>query len=225
MGAPGQTLPNLRAELGKLLDAGLPHLSTYTLTVEAGTPLARLIATERATAPDEGLQTEMLLALPDLVAPWGLRRYEVSNLARPGHECQHNLACWRGQSYVALGAAGHGFVRGISSEPVGWRWANLGDPDAWQRAVEQGEGAVAWRESISAAMHLDERVLTGLRLAEGLDLGQLRADLPEGGCDELRVRAEAAIASGAPLELIDGRLRVTEAGLRCLDSLIVDLLA
>ena len=226
LGGPGQTMAHLRDELSELLDAGLPHLSTYTLTVEAGTPLAYQVAAGRAAAPDEGIQTEMLLALPELVAPWGLGRYEVSNLARPGHECRHNLACWRGEPYVALGAAGHGFVRrSDGGEPVGWRWANVADSGAYLRAMEEDTDGVQWREPISAAMHLDERVLTGLRLAEGLDLDRLRADLPAPLCDDLLARIAAAIAAGAPLVHEAGRLRLGPDGLRRLDGLIVDLLA
>lgn len=226
LGGPGQTMADLRGELKELLDAGLPHLSTYTLTVEAGTPLAQQVAAGRAPAPDEGIQTDMLLALPDLVAPWGLARYEVSNLARPGHESRHNLACWRGEPYVALGAAGHGFIRSRpGGEPIGWRWANVAHAGDYQRAMASGQDGVQWREPISAAMHLDERVLTGLRLTEGLDLSRLRADLPEALCDDLLARIAAALAADAPLVHDGDRLRVAAGGLRRLDGLIVDLLA
>ncbi len=225
LGAPGQTVAHLADELNELLDYGLPHLSAYTLTVEPGTPLSRQVANGRARAPNEGLQTEMLMAMERLVAPWGLRRYEVSNLAQPGHESRHNLACWRGQPYVGLGTAAHGFARLARGSAIGWRWGNLADANGWQRAIGSGAAAEAFVEVIDPEMHLDERVLTGLRLAEGLDLESLRADLPADLCQRLESRAAELIAAGEPLELVGGRLHCRPSALPRLDGLIVSLLA
>ncbi len=225
LGAHGQSMNHLSDELTELLDLGLPHLSTYTLTVESGTPLAKLVAKGRAAAPDDGLQVHMLEALPELVAPWRLARYEVSNLARTGHESRHNLACWRGEPYVGLGAAAHGFARLATGPEVGWRWGNLREAGPWQAAMANDAPAEAFVEVINAPMHLDERMLTGLRLSEGVDLGALRAELPTALCQGLEARARTLIAKGQPLELDDDHLRCTPEGLRHLDSLVVNLLA
>jgi oxygen-independent coproporphyrinogen-3 oxidase len=222
-GLPGQRVAEAAADVSALLALGLPHLSAYALTLEAATPLAGAIADGREIPPDEAVAAAVFSALPEWLAQAGLQRYEVSNHARPGHECRHNLAIWSGSFYIGLGAGAHGFLPDPEGG-AGVRYANLGDPAAWLTAVARGEPGEALRERVSGRAHLDERVLTGLRLAEGLDLGLLAADLGPEPVARLRLRAAAAIAEGLPLVIGSDRLRVRRSGFRWLDAVILELL-
>lgn len=219
-GVPGQTLADLRADLTQILDRGLPHLSAYALTVEPGTPLARQVQKSQVPAPDEALQTRMLDWLPDATAPWGLRRYEVSNYAKPGDESRHNLAYWTGKHYLAVGVGAHGFVPHAGH--VGRRYGNTRKHDAWLRASESDTVAEDLNELISPAQHLDERLLTGMRLAVGVDLSALERDLGSPAAAQVIARSKAGRDRG-DLWMNDGHLGVEPAALRRLDSLVAEL--
>ena len=132
-GVPGQTLLDLRTDVAGILDYGLSHLSAYSLTVESGTPLAAQVKRGLVARPDDDLQATMLDALPGMLAPYGLARYEVSNYARPGHPSRHNLAYWTGRYYLAVGVGAHGFL----PEPgaVGLRYGNSRKHERWMAAL------------------------------------------------------------------------------------------
>ena len=222
-GGPGQTLEDLERDVNGVLDYGLPHLSAYSLTVEPGTPLARLVAAGQVQPPDESLQVDMLEAIPAWTARHGLQRYEVSNHARPDHESRHNLAYWQGAHYLGLGVGAHGFLPHRDGV-AGVRYGNVRQTGAWLAQLENDRLGEAMREPISAAMHLDERVLTGLRLEQGLDVRDLRGIVASSDCDDLLRRAHLLCNRGEPLAIEDERIRVTTAGVRRLDGLILDLL-
>ena len=241
-GGPGQTLADLEADLVAILALGLPHLSAYGLTIEPGTPLAERIARGLAVPPDEALQSEMLARVPEVAARYGLARYEVSNFAQPGHQSRHNLVYWRGGSYLALGVSAHGFVAPAHPGDHGERWGNLRDNDAWLAAIEAGDEPVALRERIEPTDHVDELLLTGLRLAEGVDLDHMAARVGPQLRDNVVELARRAIARRAPLRLDDlhgepidpaataapgqpaRRLVVLDRGIQWLDAVILDLL-
>ncbi len=219
-GVPGQTLLDLRADVAGILAYGLSHLSAYSLTVEAGTPLAAQVRRGQALRPDDDLQATMLDALPGLLAPFGLARYEVSNYARPGHASRHNLAYWTGRYYLAVGVGAHGFVPQPGA--LGLRYGNSRKHEAWQRALAQQQLSEDLRETIDAGQHQDERLLTGLRLTAGLDLAAFAVDLGDARRQALQLRAQPAIGRG-DLWLHDEHLGVVPHALARLDSLIAEL--
>jgi putative oxygen-independent coproporphyrinogen III oxidase len=212
-GAPGQDLA--------LLSYELPHLSAYALTVEPDTPLAKMVARGVAAAPDDDLQATMLAALPGWLAPAGLTRYEVSNFARAGHESRHNLVYWQGGHYLALGVGAHGFLPG-GAHGLGTRYGNTRAIGAWTQAALAGaaEGPLgeALREEITAAAHLDELLLTGLRLRVGLSLATVRARLGSAVADAL---AQTARALAGRVAVADDHVRVVEGAVAGLDGIVV----
>jgi len=108
-GLPGQDQDGFFTDLRRIIDSGARHLSLYALSVEQNTLLATRIARREIGAPDEALQTEILEALPEFLAPFGFRQYEVSNFALPGYECRHNIGYWEYRPYLAVGPGAHGF--------------------------------------------------------------------------------------------------------------------
>lgn len=172
-GAPGQDLQALRDDVAGVTAFGLPHLSAYALTVEEGTPLAVQIARKQTAPPDDDLQADMLQALPGWLAAAGLQHYEVSNFARPGHRARHNMVYWQGGHWLALGVGAHGHVPTPHGDV---RYGNSRHTGTWLKTLAQGALAESQRETIDAATLLVERLLTGLRLREGVDLEALRRD-------------------------------------------------
>lgn len=108
-GFAGQTFAQFEADLERALAARLNHLSVYSLTVESGTPYAALLQRGAMRAPEEELQEQIFRGLPQRLAQAGLRQYEISNYARPGFECRHNLRYWLYEPYLGLGPGAHGF--------------------------------------------------------------------------------------------------------------------
>ena len=219
-GGPGQTMADLEHDLRGLLGHGLPHVSAYALTVEDGTPLARMVQRKLARPPDEDLQTDMLHAVPELLASAGLQRYEVSNFAQQGRQCRHNLAYWRGDHYLAVGVGAHGFLP-TSGGGIGVRTANTRSIPRWLAASAQGRLAEDARELVEAEGHRDELILTGLRLMEGLNLALVERRL---GPTVRAVIEESARRYAGGVLILDGdRLRVASRAWPRLDSEIASL--
>ena len=123
-GAAGESLDDWRTTLERALALDPPHVSAYALTVEAGTPLAD----DPARHPDDDVQADEYELADDLLTAAGLANYEVSNWARPGHECRHNLLYWRQHDYLGFGCAAH-------SHRAGRRWWNVRTPERYIAAV------------------------------------------------------------------------------------------
>jgi putative oxygen-independent coproporphyrinogen III oxidase len=172
-GLPDQTPEDAREQALALADLGLRHLSCYQLTIEPGTQFGE--RKKRGLLPkiDDAMVADSFLAIDEALESRGLRHYEISNYASPGEEARHNLAYWRGDEYVGLGCGAYGMVR---TEQGGRRWRNPIDP---RRYLEwtRGEMSDADIEELPADALLRERIMLGLRIAEGLDLGAAGKDL------------------------------------------------
>jgi putative oxygen-independent coproporphyrinogen III oxidase len=149
-GAAGETADDWRRTLDGVLAFGPPHVSAYALTVEPGTPLAD----DPARAPDDDVQAEAYLAAEQTFTAAGLVNYEISNWARPGHECRHNLLYWSAGEYRGFGCAAH-------SHAGGRRWWNVRTPERYVAAVQAGGRTEAAGEELGGP----ERQLEALQLA------------------------------------------------------------
>ncbi|NEV80758.1 coproporphyrinogen III oxidase, partial [Rhodopseudomonas sp. BR0C11] len=152
-------------------------------------------------------------------AELGLPAYEISNHARPGAECRHNLIYWRGQEYAGIGPGAHGR---LDIGAVRYATATEKRPESWLMRVEAtGHGLIA-DERLTSEGRADEFRLMGLRLAEGIDPQryQLLSGRPLDPSRIALLREEGAIAVDA-----DGRLRVTQEGFPVLDAVVADLAA
>ena len=160
---PGQSLESWRASLRRALELEVPHFSCYSLTIEPGTAFGLRVEKKRmAEVPDDDA-VEFMDAAQQVLENSGLERYEVSNYARAGLECAHNLRTWRGGNYLACGNGAHGHLSGH-------RWWNGREVPPYIEAINGGRWAREGEEFLTARQRLDELVLMGLRLREGLDL-------------------------------------------------------
>lgn len=167
-GAAGESLTDWRHTLERVLELEPPHVSAYALTVEAGTPLAD----DPARHPVDDVQADQYELADELLASAGLANYEVSNWARPGHECRHNLLYWRQQDYRGFGCAAH-------SHRAGRRWWNVRTPERYVAAVRAGRPTEAAGESLDAETQRVEGLQLSLRTRAGVPLDALAgAELP-----------------------------------------------
>ena len=169
---PGQTLPDLEADLRTALDFKPPHLSIYHLTIEPNTAFAR----SPPKVPDEDAAADMLDRITGQCAAAGLQRYEVSAFARPGHRCAHNLNYWQFGDYLGIGAGAHSklsFPHRVVRQ-VRWR-----EPMSYMAQALAGS-AVSNDEEVAREQLAFEFMLNALRLPDGFELARFceRTGLP-----------------------------------------------
>jgi len=216
---PDQTPQMWSDELKLAISEAAEHLSLYQLTIEEGTPFFGLHAAGKLKTPDEALARALYDVTQEVCSAHGLPAYEISNHARLGAECQHNLVYWRGDEYAGIGPGAHGRL-----DIDGGRYATATEkrPEAWLMRVEANGHGVVSDERLNSEERADEFLLMGLRLAEGIDPRRYAA-LSGRALDPGRIailRDEGAIAVEA-----DGRLRVTKDGFPVLDAVVADLAA
>jgi len=216
---PRQTLDSWASELTRALDEAGDHLSLYQLTIEPETPFFGLHAAGKLKVPDEDLARDLYDLTQAVCANAGFPRYEISNHARPGGECRHNLIYWRGQDYAGVGPGAHGRLT-IN----GRRFATATDkrPESWLMRVEATGTGLIVDEKLTAVENADEFLLMGLRLVEGIEPARYTALSGR----ELDPRRVAILREQGAVETTSGgRLRVTQSGFPLLDAVVADLAA
>lgn len=216
---PGQTLDEWQRDLRTAIDLGVEHVSAYALTFEPGTAMTARRDRGEVTPADHDLEAEMFVAAADTLRAHGYERYEISNFARPGAACRHNLAYWRQEQWLAAGPSAAAHVQG-------WRWKNAPNLRAWMDGAHEGSPPVIDLEPPDPARALAERIMTGLRLTEGLDADSLRVPAHGLGCEAALVEAAARMDGAGWLEHASGeRWRLTEAGVLMGDHVAGELMA
>jgi oxygen-independent coproporphyrinogen-3 oxidase len=216
---PDQTPQMWADELTRAIGEAAEHLSLYQLTIEPETPFFGLHAAGKLKTPDESTARALYDVTQEVCARGGLPSYEISNHARPGAECRHNLIYWRGQEYAGIGPGAHGR---LDIDGVRHALATERRPESWLMRVEASGHGVIVDDCLNSGERADEFLLMGLRLAEGIDPRRYAAlagrELDPGRIAMLR--EEGAIAIDG-----DGRLRVTQSGFPVLDAVVADLAA
>jgi oxygen-independent coproporphyrinogen-3 oxidase len=193
-GAAGESLDDWRRTLDEALALEPPHVSAYGLTVEAGTPLAD----DPARHPDDDTQADEYLLADERLAAAGLDWYEISNWARPGHECRHNLLYWSQGDYRGFGCAAH-------SHEAGRRWWNLRTPERYIESVRTGRSTEAAGETLDAPTRAEEAQQLALRTRSGVPAAALPVDELDGLVD---------VHGGRAVLTREGRLLANEVALR-----------
>jgi putative oxygen-independent coproporphyrinogen III oxidase len=216
---PHQTTEAWAAELKRAIAEAAEHLSLYQLTIEPDTPFFGLHKAGKITIPDEDLARDLYDLTQTVCVGAGLPAYEISNHARSGAECRHNLVYWRGHDYAGVGPGAHGRLT-IDGRRVAT--ATERRPEAWLMRVEDSGIGLTVDEKLTPGEAADEYLLMGLRLAEGIDPERYSA-LSGRALSPSRIsilREEGAVETTA-----DGRLRVTQSGFPLLDAVVADLAA
>ena len=216
---PEQTPEAWAAELKRAIAEAGEHLSLYQLTVEADTPFAALHSAGKLNVPGEDAARTLYDTTQTVCAAAGLPAYEISNHARPGAECRHNLVYWRGHEYAGIGPGAHGRLD-IDGERHAIETERR--PEAWLMRVESLGHGVVGDDTLLRSQMADEFLLMGLRLAEGIDPARYER-LAGRKLDPRRIKI---LQQEGAIELTPGgKLRVTLAGFPVLDAVVADLAA
>jgi len=166
-GWTGQTHADLSADLLSLLDSGVPHISTYQLTIEDGTAFAKAESRGQIRAVNSDLSADLYDQVRDTLTASDFNHYEVSNFAKPGHCSRHNLAYWQGLDYVGVGPGAHGRIThdGIRQATIAHK-----APGAYAKTVTQTESGIDSLETLSGPDWAAEYLLMGLRIEDGISL-------------------------------------------------------
>jgi len=214
---PGQSLAAWEAELGQAIGLAAEHLSLYQLTIEPGTAFHPLFARGDLVLPEEELAAEMFELTRAVTAAAGLPAYEISNHARPGAECRHNLTYWRGGDYVGVGPGAHGR---LSQQALRQHRA----PDIWLQRVEAEGHATVETLPLDPSERAEELIMVGLRLAEGLHAGRFKRLTGQDLFAVLDAQGLREMQADGFLTWDGDRLRASERGQQLLNGVLSALL-
>jgi oxygen-independent coproporphyrinogen III oxidase len=211
---PGSTLDSWKCSLDAALALAVPHISAYSLTWEDGTLLSDDLAAGRVVQIDEETDRVMYELAIDAIAADGLKQYEISNFARPGYECRHNLNYWSNGDYLGLGPAAASCRKGV-------RTLNVADLAAYTRAVESARTPVAESEILTPLERACETAVLNLRRRQGIDLVQFKKQT---GFDAMSLFASSIqIHREQGFILCEGgRVFLTQQALAIADSILCD---
>ena len=217
---PGQSLAAWRHELDEALTLAGDHLSLYQLTIEPGTAFATLYRRGELAVPAEEDAAVLFETTQDRVAAHGFPAYEISNHARPGAECRHNLVYWRYQDYVGIGPGAHGR---LTRDDVKYATTQARLPERWLAAVEKAGTGIEEMAVIDRDSAVEEMLMMGLRLTEGVARAWLERAAGQ-NAEALFGDKLAPLVEGGFLTLDSDRLAVTAAGRQRLNAVLAALL-
>jgi oxygen-independent coproporphyrinogen-3 oxidase len=215
-GLPEQRTERWQQTVEEALAFDPKHLSLYALTVEEGTPLGRDVAEGRMPAPDPDAQADQYEWARERLARAGYEHYEISNWARSGYRCRHNLTYWECGDYLGLGAGAHSYLDGV-------RFANVDAPGEYVSLIEESSDEAAKggdrtpmrqvvsRESLTPDLAMADALVLGLRLVEGVGLADFRERYGTDAMDAFGKRLSEPLTHGL-VETAGGRLRLTDRG-------------
>lgn len=202
---PGQTMTAWRRNLDRAFSLETDHLSLYCLTIEPNTAFYKRQLRGELDLPDDEAQVAMYDLCCDRAFAKGFEQYEISNFAKPGNECRHNLCYWYGEPYAAYGPGAVGFMDGS-------RFTNLKHPERYCDAVETRQTVAFETEAIDESTHRTEKIMLGLRLNKGISIDGISED----GLDRLLDRGW--------IERMNGTIRLTKEGRHFCSEVALELM-
>jgi len=201
---PGQTLSHWCETVGTVIALAPEHVSVYMLELYPNAPLRDEMARGGWSLEPDDVAAEMYHTGFDQLAAAGYRQYEISNVAKPGRRCRHNLKYWSDGSWVGFGCGAH-------STRAGYRWTNLSDSGAYVSCLFDGASPVVGRQALSPDERVSEALFLGLRLTDGVDVTSIErrynVDVWRRWGNELTRCVEAGLLHPDPV-----RLRLTRRG-------------
>ncbi|CAB0612812.1 radical SAM family heme chaperone HemW [Corynebacterium diphtheriae] len=207
-GTPTETDDDVRLTLDRALETGVDHISAYSLIVEDGTAMARKVRKGQLPPPNEDVYADRYGLIDTALRAQGFDWYEVSNWAKPGGECQHNLGYWLDGDWWGAGPGAHSHI-------ASQRFFNVKHPSTYAQHLAQGQLPIKEEELLDSTERHEESVMLGLRLRQGLELTRF-------------TEAERAVidkyVSLKLLHIYDGRVASTLQGRLLIDGIIADIL-
>ena len=213
-GIPAMSNERWKSNIEIALASGVPHISSYALTVEPRTALHKMVADGRVKTPSEDSAAEQFEILSQTLVENGFIHYELSNFAKPGYFSRNNSAYWLGKKYIGVGPSAHSY------DGIARSW-NIANNSLYLKGIESGNRNFE-SETLSLADRYNESVMTGLRTIWGIPLSRMEAEFGTGMRQYLEKRAQRFIADGL-LEISDEILRTTQRGKFLSDGISSDL--
>lgn len=214
---PGQKSKDWEKELTAAIDLAVDHLSLYQLTIEPGTPFFDLRDAGKLNPLEEDLSAELYELTQQITTAAGFETYEISNHAKSGAQCEHNLVYWRGNDYAGIGPGAHG--RLLTNEGKVCTATVRNPEDWWQQTMVKGHG-IEEKIALTRDERADEFLLMGLRLAEGIDLRRYE-EIAGSRLQSEKINFLEQI--GMIEQLGNYRIRVSQKGFLVLDAVVADL--
>jgi oxygen-independent coproporphyrinogen-3 oxidase len=213
---PGQSVDGWMRNLEKAIELGTEHLSCYGLTYESNTPMTVRKRLGQFLAAEEAVELEMLRQTRRRLCEAGMPAYEISNYARPGAECRHNLVYWMGENYLGIGPA-------AASHLSGWRWKNLPHLGQWESAMETGSLPATELEELPPRRRAGELAMLQLRLARGINFSEF-GERTGYDARELFGEVSQRLERAGLIERDEVGIRLTEVGLPVADGIAAEFL-
>jgi oxygen-independent coproporphyrinogen-3 oxidase len=213
---PGQTAAEWAGDVREAVSLGPDHLSTYCLTFEEDTKLWVKLSQGRVKL-DPDNEAVLYEATWSQLVDSGFAQYEVSNFARPGHACRHNINTWRMHEWVGLGPS-------AASQHAGWRGGNVADLEKWLDQVQRGERMTEDRIALTPALLAEDALVFGLRMNTGVDLAPWRVRVPNAPWQAIEDTL-ATLAAGGLLVRKGDVVQLTNRGRLVADSVGVEIMA
>lgn len=214
-GIPGMSEEEWEAHVRQAVDLGVPHISAYALTVEPRTALNHQVEKGAVILPPDEAYATQFRALVRILTDAGFEHYELSNFAKPGFRSRHNGAYWEGEPYLGIGPSAHSF----HTDQRNW---NLRNNALYLRAIENGELPLDQAEMLSSLDRANERIMTGLRRAAGVNLIEFEKEFGVDLMKENEAAIQSFISSGW-IQEINTHLRLTTEGFLVSDHIIAEL--
>lgn len=215
-GSSQETREEFENDIRTALSFSPTHISAYCLTIEPGTEFATLWRKGRLSLPDDSVLVRFMQSAREILEGEGYGNYEISNFARHGYECRHNLIYWNCHDYLGVGAGAHSHIRRGGEEGWGRRWSNIRNPELYMKRVTDDGSAVSASYDLSRTTALEDTLLMGLRLSDGVEIQDLKKRF---GCepDDSGLRY---LQSDGFILTDGGRLRLTAKGRVFTDELV-----
>ncbi len=206
-GSPNETEQDLLNTLSEVTNANLDHVSAYSLIVEPGTKLAGQVKRGEVAKPSDDVAAARYELIDQVLSNAGFNWYEISNWAKPGGECQHNINYWTNQDWLGIGPGAHAHMDGLRS----WMTKH---PAAWASQVDAKIAPIAGSERLSDLEVANENIMLGLRLSSGISVDVLSSEAVE--------QAKLAVSEGLlnAEQFANGRLILTDPGRLLADGLV-----
>ncbi len=215
-GLPDQTADEWTADLRKAVELGPEHISAYNLIIEPNTPFGTLYRHGKLNLPSEDIQSGLYDLLIDLLSSAGFERYELSNFAKNGCQCRHNLKYWQNRPYLGLGPS-------AVSYDGERRYKNNPDLDHYWKSPSDTPAPIREIETIDRNTALEERIIMGLRLSDGLSFDAIKNEFDYDLINDKK-DVIVSLADAGYITLENDRLKLASKGLFLSDEITVKLL-
>ena len=217
VGLPNQTMKHVKQTTKLVLKTNIPHVSAYALILEEDTPLHKMVKSKQLTLPSEDKAVKMYDYVYKKLKSHNINRYEVSNFAKRGYECAHNLNCWNMVEYVGFGVSANSYFGGR-------RWGNVEDIKSYIDYINHNVDPKEFNEKQTKDDLFDEYVMLKLRTTQGLDLDRIKKEY---GKDLLVIKDTEikTLKIHGLIKVKNNYLFATAKGFKFLNQIILDLVS